>query len=56
MSSTPRGALAQKASLDYYQCCHPKEYTAITVVYMDDTHQIWMKEVHGMVARKCGCA
>lgn len=56
LSSTARGQLATQSNLDYYQCCHPKEYTGITVVYVTENNQIWIKEVPGMVAKKCGCA
>lgn len=56
MSQTARGTVARRAHLDYFQCCHPKEYSSITIVYVTESNQIWVKEVPGMVARRCGCA
>lgn len=56
MSSTARGSIAQHAKVDFFQCCHPKEYAGITIVYVTNDDQIWVKEVPGMIARKCGCA
>ncbi|KAI1726118.1 transforming growth factor beta like domain-containing protein [Ditylenchus destructor] len=56
IGGSARGSIAQAAHLDYYQCCHPKEYAGITVVYVTEKNEIWVKEVPGMVAKKCGCA
>uniref|UniRef100_A0A915DPV3 TGF-beta family profile domain-containing protein n=1 Tax=Ditylenchus dipsaci TaxID=166011 RepID=A0A915DPV3_9BILA len=56
ISSTPRGTIGLQANLEFFQCCHPKDYTGITIVYVTADNQIWVKEVPGMVARKCGCA
>uniref|UniRef100_A0AC34QK03 TGF-beta family profile domain-containing protein n=1 Tax=Panagrolaimus sp. JU765 TaxID=591449 RepID=A0AC34QK03_9BILA len=56
MSSTARGTIAQHAKVDFFQCCHPKDYVGITIVYVTNDNHIWVKEVPGMIARKCGCA
>ena len=56
MSSTARGSIAQHAKVDFFQCCHPTDYAGITIVYVTNEDQIWVKEVPGMIARKCACA
>ncbi|CAD5216555.1 unnamed protein product [Bursaphelenchus okinawaensis] len=50
------GSMTAKTQTDFFQCCHPKDYTGVTIVYVTESNQIWVKEVPGMVARKCGCA
>jgi len=55
MSKSPLGRIAMHAHVDHFLCCHPKEYTGITIVYVDESNQIWVREVPNMVAKKCGC-
>jgi len=44
--------MAMEAHIDHFLCCHPKEYIGITIVYADESNQIWVREVPNMVARK----
>lgn len=37
-------------------CCHPIEYEPITLVYMTQEKELKIREVPGMIARRCGCA
>lgn len=37
-------------------CCHPSEYDPITLVYMTEEKEVKIKEVPGMIARRCACA
>uniref|UniRef100_A0A8R1TYI4 TGF_BETA_2 domain-containing protein n=1 Tax=Onchocerca volvulus TaxID=6282 RepID=A0A8R1TYI4_ONCVO len=37
-------------------CCHPTEYDPITLVYMTQEKELKIREVPGMIARRCACA
>lgn len=51
-----RGDAAKKANFDHFHCCHPKEYTGITILFVQQESDIvMMREVPNMVAKDCGC-
>jgi hypothetical protein len=49
MAKSPLGRVAIHSKMDHFLCCHPKEYTGITIVYVDEEDQIWIREVPNMV-------
>ncbi|VDK50712.1 unnamed protein product [Anisakis simplex] len=36
-------------------CCHPSEYDPMTLVYMTQDMEVKIKDVPGMIARRCTC-
>uniref|UniRef100_A0A183C999 TGF_BETA_2 domain-containing protein n=1 Tax=Globodera pallida TaxID=36090 RepID=A0A183C999_GLOPA len=47
---------ANAAKIDHYQCCHPKEYTGIMILFIKENSEVLAREVPNMVAKECGCA
>ncbi|MFH4981575.1 hypothetical protein AB6A40_008284 [Gnathostoma spinigerum] len=37
-------------------CCHPTEYDPVTLVYTTQQNELRIKDVPGMIARRCACA
>uniref|UniRef100_A0A914I7Y0 TGF-beta family profile domain-containing protein n=1 Tax=Globodera rostochiensis TaxID=31243 RepID=A0A914I7Y0_GLORO len=47
---------ANAAKIDHYQCCHPKEYSGIMILFIKENSEVLAREVPNMVAKECGCA
>ncbi|KHJ96020.1 transforming growth factor beta like domain protein [Oesophagostomum dentatum] len=43
----------QEATGNQGMCCHPAEYDAVRMIYMNADNQVTMARVPGMIARKC---
>ncbi|KAI6226490.1 DAF-7 protein [Aphelenchoides fujianensis] len=54
--SSLHGTVTSQTTSEYFQCCHPKEYMPIKIVYVTEENVVQVREVPGMVASKCGCA
>uniref|UniRef100_A0A1I7WNS5 TGF_BETA_2 domain-containing protein n=1 Tax=Heterorhabditis bacteriophora TaxID=37862 RepID=A0A1I7WNS5_HETBA len=48
------GSASEKEHL--MQCCHPAEYEAVKIVYVNQQNQLTVTKVDGMVARQCTCS
>ncbi|ETN79379.1 transforming growth factor beta like domain protein, partial [Necator americanus] len=46
----------QEATGNQGMCCHPSEYDAVRMIYMNADNQVTMARVPGMIARKCSCS
>ncbi|XGW17213.1 hypothetical protein V3C99_002097 [Haemonchus contortus] len=46
----------QDATGNQGMCCHPAEYDAVRMIYMNGDNQVTMARVPGMIARKCTCS
>nr|AAY79430.1 TGF-beta signaling molecule precursor [Ancylostoma caninum] len=46
----------QEATGNQGMCCHPAEYDAVRMIYMNADNQVTMARVPGMIARKCSCS
>lgn len=46
----------QDATGNQGMCCHPAEYDAVRMIYMNADNQVTMARVPGMIARKCTCS
>ncbi|KAL3070895.1 hypothetical protein niasHS_017020 [Heterodera schachtii] len=54
--SMTRQHAASAAKIDHYQCCHPKEYAGIMILFVKENNEVLAREVPNMVAKECGCA
>ncbi|KAI6177416.1 DAF-7 protein [Aphelenchoides bicaudatus] len=49
-------SITSRLMTDPYQCCHPKDYSGVTVVYVTESNEIWVKDIPSLVAKRCGCS
>nr|CAD2166863.1 unnamed protein product [Meloidogyne enterolobii] len=58
MANSPsmgRFQAAAAAKIDHFQCCHPKEYNGITILFVQENNNVLIRQIPNMVAKDCGC-
>uniref|UniRef100_A0A1I8BN30 TGF_BETA_2 domain-containing protein n=1 Tax=Meloidogyne hapla TaxID=6305 RepID=A0A1I8BN30_MELHA len=53
--SMGRFQAAAAAKIDHFQCCHPKEYNGITILFVQENNNVLIRQIPNMVAKDCGC-